>query len=849
LKERFLMDEKKDLFYTNLLYAALLHDIGKFWQRTNYNKSEYKHPRNLDLSTDNIGKSGAHSKWSAEFFDKYLELDEHSRDAVLFHHKQENAPTEEVRKKALLIQIADRLSSSERKEKESGEVTSPVNEPLISIFSNIANIKDNMVWDDQKLYYYPLKNLNFKLGDEAVLIPKAGKKSVISGYNLTPDYTHLWESFEKELLKITNKGSITIELLMQLLEKYCWAIPQAAYKHTPDISLYDHLKTTCAIASCLYQSNQTYEELQKLKNQILKHEKTKEPLFLLIKGDISGIHNFIFTIIPKFALKTLKGRSIFLEFLTEGIARTLLSELNLPITNILYCGGGNFYLLASVKSEQQLEELRKRISFNVLQTIGTELYFAIDWIKLTASDFFPESFSRKWDEVSEKVNIKKHTQYSEINLKENYDLFFEPFEVGGEKKQCTICHKEINQKEIRKWEESDVCLLCDSFRTMVDSIKTAENVSIKKSNLSNKDITNEIKPYYEILFNLGTEISFGEKEEVINNMTYNLLMDGVPKIPFKIINRGIPYDEKESRIRDLDTLASSSQGAEKLAIVKMDVDSLGKIFRFGLKDNNTISRISTLSNMITRFFGGYLDELIRSNDKYNNNCYTIFAGGDDLLIVGAWSIIYELSYKIYEEFRRFTCTNPNMTLSAGLVLTNKKYPIIRAVVDTEEALNRAKNYLKTKNSINLFNESFNWDIFEKKEAKDIIDLFSKDNYLENLNEYSIIWYIKELLVDMINKGCPRSILYKIANSIKGLSGIIKNSLKGDLEIPKVWRLRYYLRDYFKDKSQFKSHAECLLKIYEAIIEKNLLSDNEESKISKASVILVAVRWAELLTKN
>jgi len=841
------MGDNKGSFYSNLQYAALLHDIGKIWQRTKYNKSEYQHPDRLNLSTENIGLSGAHAKWSAEFCDKYLDLEPEVRDAVLFHHNPSNAPSENAQKIALLVQIADWLSSSERQKMDGNKTASPINEPLISIFSNITNIKEKVEWKNQKNHFYPLTNLNFRIGNDAILLPKPNKKAVMSGSNLTPDYTYIWEALERELKHIKTTG-VTFELLLQLLEKYSWAIPQATYKHLPDISLYDHLKTTCAIASCLYFSDLSVNECQELKNNILNHEETKKTSFLLVKGDISGVHKFIFTIISKLALKTLKGRSIFLEFLTESIARTILREFDLPLTNILYCGGGNFYLLLPAKAEEQLAILRKKISRILLKKLGEDLYFAIDWIQLTASDFYPENFGSKWDEVSTIVDNKKQTQYIEINLEENYERFFEPFEEGGRKKQCDICHKEIYENNTIKWEENEVCQLCDSFKEIVNKLRTIKEIYIS-SNESKGNETNEENTLTSILDDLGTKISLEPTGKSTDQVTYNILENGLPKIPFKLISKGIPYDQKTNQIRDLDTLASSSIGADMLAMLKMDIDSLGKIFRFGLKENNTISRISTLSSMITRFFSGYLDELIVNNEKYKENCYTIFAGGDDLLIVGSWSTILDLAYDVYENFRKFTCYNPHITLSAGILVFNNRYPIIRGAIEAEEALEKAKNYQENKNSLNIFGENFKWDIFEKKKPKEIIELFKQANYLENLNEYSLIWYIKELLVDMLQNGCSRSILHKIASSVKGLKGIIRESVNGVMEIPKVWRLRYYLRDHFDDKSKFKDHVNCLVKIYEGIIEKNLLSTNPSEKITNANCILVAVRWAELLTKK
>ncbi|RLI63784.1 MAG: type III-A CRISPR-associated protein Cas10/Csm1, partial [Candidatus Gerdarchaeota archaeon] len=782
------------------------------------------------------------------FFDKFFFIDETTRDAVLFHHSPENAPTEKAKRIALLVQIADWLSSSERIEKEKEEVTSPTNEPLISIFSNITKIKESVKWSSKSLYYYPLKNLSFKLGEDAVLLPASAKKSVMSGYNLTPDYDYLWEAFIRELEHLSKK-KLALELLLQLLEKYLWAVPQAAYLHLPDISLYDHLKTTCAIAACLQQMDLSFEELQELKQALLAKKKTKKPLFLLVKGDISGIQNFIFTIISKFALKTLKGRSLFIEFLTETVARTILREVGLPITNILYCGGGNFYLLLPVNASEKLETLRKEIAINIFNQLGVSLYFAIDWIELSTTDFMPDNISKKWSEVSEKVNQKKLSQYSELDLKENYSAFFEPFEEGGDKKNCAVCHVEITRKEeLKKWEENDVCLLCDSFSKMVQSMCTAKKVYLSEGKLTDRIKEKVIKEYDGILESLGTRISFEPSETRKGEQAYFLPEKGLPKIPYRVVPRGIPFNKKEQRINDLDILAKNAEGDEKIAVLKMDIDSLGSIFRFGLGKQSTISRISTLSGMISRFFGGYLNELISQTPHYRENCYTIFAGGDDTLIIGSWNVIFDLAYTIYEDFRRFSCTNPHITLSAGIVVINKKYPIIRAAIEAEEALAKAKSNTKEKNSINIFGESFRWDLYPKRKAPEIISYLKNSKNLKTLNEYAIICYVKELLVDMIEKGCPKSIIHKVAKSVRGLTALTKNASKGIVDIPKVWRFRYYLRDYFKDKSKFKEHACCLESIYNYIIEKNFFSEEKDDAF-KPSCILVAARWAELLTRK
>ena len=71
------------------------------------------------------------------------------------------------------------------------------------------------------------------------------------------------------------------------------------------------------------------------------------PAFKLISGDISGIQNFIYTIPSKGALKSLRGRSFYLEILMEQIVDELLDALQLTRANLIYNGGGHFLYIGS----------------------------------------------------------------------------------------------------------------------------------------------------------------------------------------------------------------------------------------------------------------------------------------------------------------------------------------------------------------------------------------------------------------------------------------------------------------------------------------------------------------------
>jgi CRISPR-associated protein Csm1 len=139
----------------------------------------------------------------------------------------------------------------------------------------------------------------------------------------------------------------------------------------------------------------------------------------------------------------------------------------------------------------------------------------------------------------------------------------------------------------------------------------------------------------------------------------------------------------------------SPLGKPFLAVLKADVDRLGFLFGFGLrdphdpkKDRATLSRYASLSRMLDLFFTGYLQERLRRDHPHT---YTVYAGGDDLLLIGPWRQTIALATDLREQFRRYVGGNPNITLSAGLALCKANQPLNRTVWEAEERLEQAKD--------------------------------------------------------------------------------------------------------------------------------------------------------------
>ena len=112
--------------------------------------------------------------------------------------------------------------------------------------------------------------------------------------------------------------------------------------------------------------SETYPEKWKdnelLKKEILNVPENVKP-YLLIGGDISGIQRFIYTITSKGALKSLKGRSFFLELLNEHIVSELIDALKLTRSNIIFSGGGHFHILShnTTAVTETIKEVKERM--------------------------------------------------------------------------------------------------------------------------------------------------------------------------------------------------------------------------------------------------------------------------------------------------------------------------------------------------------------------------------------------------------------------------------------------------------------------------------------------------------
>jgi CRISPR-associated protein Csm1 len=134
-------------------------------------------------------------------------------------------------------------------------------------------------------------------------------------------------------------------------------------------------------------------------------------------------------------------------------------------------------------------------------------------------------------------------------------------------------------------------------------------------------------------------------------------------------------------------------GRPMLALLKADVDNLGRVFGEGLGNRRSLSRTAALSRLMDAFFTGWLPDHLRTHFP---NLYTVYAGGDDLMVLGPWLDVLRFAPSLRAAFGRFSGGNPSLTLSAGIELFDPKTPVSLAAAGAEARLEAAKHADKDK---------------------------------------------------------------------------------------------------------------------------------------------------------
>ncbi len=825
--------------------AALLHDIGKFYQRADTGSvrtSRYLKAHGRDEGTFCPLFSGRYSHkhvlWTAQFVEDFapvfknllqgdLEILFSGKDSLMYlaagHHLQAG----QLSKAGRIIKEADNLSSGmdrssddalkdERDEVENSW-DSFKKKRMIPILQTIGEVSsEGMRWMNLPVEKMELSKKNFP------------QKS----FDVIPDYEALWTDFKNEFKFIqANTYHAFSETLLNLLFKYTSCIP-ASTINFPDVSLFDHLKTTAALAVCLYDFQQSGE--------------ASESPFLMIGADFSGIQSYIYQVVSKYAGKNLKGRSFYLRILSDAVVRYLLRELHLFQANVIYNSGGGFYLLAPNISfvREKLKQSVNVIEEHFFQSYGTTLFVAIDSVEVSKKELMHEDAQKNlrnvWSKLFLKRDEKKMAKFAS-QIEADYGAFFEPNMQGGDVKCDSITGEEFlpgekirevdglslksatcEQIEIgKKLRETNLLVIKEGDPLSYWSNKvhvTPANLGFTYYFLNNEDLV-EMKDKLCASADKVSVITLNGNE---GNCDFLRTVDGINNI------YGLEfYGGNELGGGKIPTFEDmcENENFSRMGVLRMDVDNLGTIFQQGISpERATLSRFAALSRSFDFFFSGYLNTIWKETDPERS--FIIYSGGDDLFIVGSWDVTILLAERIQLDFKEFTCNNPAFSVSGGIAIVPPKFPIMKGAEESAKEESAAKSHIvnvngidREKNSISFLNMPLSWDW-----------------------EYPYVKKLKEQLVDLLqNDELPKSFLSKLM--IHWSNAKIKNHVVTRFKT--YWMLTY-------DLTRMKSRSNVSIKkiidncIYDVCGNKSTLNGEPiQSIYHPLELWAFAARWAEL----
>ncbi len=780
-----------------LVLGALLHDIGKFWQRAQWK--------------ENLGIK--HEAWSLEFIDKHVPLAfQACRDYVPFE-----PPHSE---KQQLVARADSLAAAyERDKRPADEKGNTITEPLEAVTERIALSEEEQERRLGRLQqriatgenlYYPLKALSLN---------KAGMFPIRrSGDSLQQDYAALWKSFLSDHQKLpANSFAAYFDSLFALLHKYTWCIPSATYVDYPTISLFDHSRMTAALALCLAP--------------FAEGDPTDRPEFLLIEGDLTGTQKFIYQPgyngeeLQEGLTRRLRGRSFYANLLLKTVADFLREKLGLLSVNVLWATSGHFLLIAPNTEivAQQLAEARKVINRFLLDEFAGVINIAI--ASLAASREEMKNFGKLRDRLGKRTaRLKQQSFHAHLDadcwllplcdgvcVDTGRDLTQEQIDIGNIVQQRIRPHGE--EEEFTPKPRSQNSLLFDLIGR---SLTRARTLQLRRraewephlAHYRTPRSVDEAEQLTEAAENVLLEFSMLNRCWLLSSETQPVsaadlclrladhrnpqiefipanIASGSCAVGFELYAGYVPTRQGEIvRFGELAKLPKENGAAEFLGVLRMDVDNLGLIFAKGYAEKEqSVSKIANLSRMLEWFFSGYLNSLLQGS-----NVYTTYAGGDDLFLIGAWDDILEAAVTIQQDFSAFCGQHPELHLSGGITLCKAKYPIGLAAQETGEKLDAVAK-AEGKNALAFLERRIAWNEWPQvQQLGDELIQAVKDNIVSRKFVYSLIELYRNHIDPRRDPAQPNTPEEKIWQARLHYS-VVRNVKAKTEEDTRRWRLK------------------------------------------------------------
>jgi CRISPR/Cas system-associated protein Cas10 (large subunit of type III CRISPR-Cas system) len=477
---------------------------------------------------------------------------------------------------------------------------------------------------------------------------------------------------------------------------------------------------------------------------------------LFVGGDLSGIQKFIYNISSKKAAVSLKGRSYYLQQYMENVCSKIEDAVN----------------QAGAKNTE------------VIYNSGGKFYLLTD-----NGESIRTAIARCTKGVQE--NLWQEHQ-GQLGISISYVPFTENVDGNvntGEKKnlKCGYLWKKVNTDFAHKKSQKFKDLLTENYQNFFDPIPVGG------------------KPMVCAI--TGIESPDCVKMEALSEDGDGYVLPSV--------RQQIQLGE-ELRLQERFKTFGAYAGPTDLGILRMDVDGLGKRFIDGF---NSIAEYKTFSKRLVNFFEEETKN-IQQEPVFEPYLNIIYAGGDDLFVVGRWDKVIDFAERIHQEtHNRFG--SDGISISGGIAVVQPKFPISKAAELAGDAENAAKQFRNgEKNAFHMLGKTISWD-----------------------KEFDYVKSFKQQFVSLIeNYDLSKGILHKLMlySSIADRNKVLRKEGKSE-DFSYIWHISYYLTRYMK---RYENN-QTVCGFCRSLRDREIDYRNGRN----LELIALAARWAELELKD
>jgi CRISPR-associated protein Csm1 len=205
---------------------------------------------------------------------------------------------------------------------------------------------------------------------------------------------------------------------------------------------------------------------------------------------------------------------------------------------------------------------------------------------------------------------------------------------------CEVCHRQ--RATIARDDDGEivhVCPRCDGDTEIGKMLPQIDNVGIVSS------------PAQFSVLGCGLEFS-----------ARGAVPGGGPVVP-RSLRRHVPVDHS-GKLLTFEQIADAAKGDNLLGVLKADADNVGvKVGEIARQDPN-LEALRRFSFDLDYFFGEEVQSEL--NKSAWQTIYSVYSGGDDLLLVGPWNVILDFAGTVQQAFAEGPGKKYGFTLSAAV---------------------------------------------------------------------------------------------------------------------------------------------------------------------------------------